>query len=147
LIPDYTTAEAFDKDGKSIKKWKGAESHFANFLKAVRSRKSSDLNAEILEGHLSSALCHTGNISYRLGTKAEPGVIRENFKADKEATDSLDRMIEHLAVNGVDVKKDELVLGEFLKMNPQTETFIGNTNADAMLTRQYRKPFEVPRIV
>ena len=34
---------------------------------AVRSRKKEDLNAEILDGHLSSALCHLPNISYRLG--------------------------------------------------------------------------------
>ena len=29
-----------------------------------------DLNAEILEGHYSSALCHLGQISYRVGDKA-----------------------------------------------------------------------------
>ena len=41
--------------------------HFANFTKAVRSRNAGELHADILEGHLSSALCHLGNISYRLG--------------------------------------------------------------------------------
>jgi hypothetical protein len=28
-------------------------------------------------------------------------------------------------------------------MNPETETFIGNKAADAMLTREYRAPFTV----
>ena len=32
--------------------------HFANFVDAVRSRDAGNLNADILEGHLSSALCH-----------------------------------------------------------------------------------------
>ena len=41
--------------------------HFGNFIAAVRSRKTADLNADILEGHYSSALCHLANISYRLG--------------------------------------------------------------------------------
>jgi predicted dehydrogenase len=148
LVPDYTKVEAFDKDGKSIKKFgSSGEGHFANFIKAVQSRKYTDLNADILQGHLSSALCHTGNISYRLGKKADPGVIHEKIKADKEATDSLDRMIEHLAKNGVDVKADQLALGEFLKMNPQTEKFIGNAEADKMLTRDYRAPYVVPEKV
>jgi hypothetical protein len=63
-------AIVFDKDGKEIKHFKGIHSHFENFIKAVRSRKESDLNAPIREGHLSSALCHTANISYRLGSQA-----------------------------------------------------------------------------
>ncbi len=43
--------------------------HFDNFVKAVRSRKVEDLNGDIAEGHLSAALCHLANISYRLGTE------------------------------------------------------------------------------
>src|SRR5207247_4085886 len=41
--------------------------NFKNFMAAVRSRKESDLNAPILEGHYSAALCHLANASYRLG--------------------------------------------------------------------------------
>ena len=51
-----------------------------NFLAAVRSRRSADLNAEILEGHLSSALCHTGNISYRLGRASVPEEKRRAYR-------------------------------------------------------------------
>jgi predicted dehydrogenase len=146
VIPSYTNVEAFDKNGTSVKKWnskEGGESHYANFIKAVRSRKPTDLNAHILEGHLSSALCHTGNISYRLGKKSDPEAIREKIKADKEATDSFDRMVEHLGKNGVDLKMDQLALGEALKMDPKKEKFVGNAEANKLLTREYRKPFEV----
>ena len=48
----------------------GQGDHFGNFIAAVRSRKAEDLNADILEGHYSAALCHLANISYRLGTGA-----------------------------------------------------------------------------
>jgi predicted dehydrogenase len=41
--------------------------HVANFLKAVRSRKHTDLTADVEEGRKSSALCHLANIAYRVG--------------------------------------------------------------------------------
>ena len=107
---------AFDKEGKEIKKFTGSgESHMANFIRAVRSRKSSDLNADILEGHLSSALCHTGNISYRLGKLASPGECLEAIKADKDAVESLDRFKAHLAANKIDLEETKATLGAFRK--------------------------------
>ena len=63
VIPSYDTALVFDKEGKQIKKFSEGGDHFANFIKAVRSRKHTDLNADIQDGHLSAALCHTANIS------------------------------------------------------------------------------------
>ena len=38
-------------------------------------------------------------------------------------------------------------LGRQLKFDPATETFVGDSEADAMLTREYRKPFVVPEQV
>ena len=82
---------------------RGGGDHFANFLQAVRSRDARSLNADIEEGHLSSAYCHLGNIAYRLGRK--------------------------------------------LQINPSTESFVNDAQADSMLTRKYRKGFEVPAVV
>ena len=139
---------AHDNDGKEIKKFSGGGgNHFANFMSAVRSRKHTDLNADILEGHLSSALCHTGNISYRLGRTMDPDEITASIKAESAAAETLDRMKEHLAANGVDLKKTQLTIGPVLKMDPKTERFIGNDKANALLTRDYRKPFVVPEKV
>ncbi len=60
----------FDLDGKLIRKFEGpGANHFGNFIDCVRSRKREELKAEVLEGHQSSALCHLGNISYRLGSQ------------------------------------------------------------------------------
>jgi predicted dehydrogenase len=78
----------------------GGGDHFANFVKAVRARDPKILNADIEQGHLSSAYCHLGNIAYRLGRK--------------------------------------------LHINPSTESFVSDVEADTMLTREYRAPFVVP---
>jgi predicted dehydrogenase len=139
---------AFDNQGKEIKRFEGrGEAHHENFIKAVRSRNPSDLNAEILEGHLSSALCHTGNISHRLGQQASPGEIREAIKADKAAMESYERFEAHLAANGVDLNVNKATLGVFLKMDPKKERFIGNDKANQLLRRDYRAPFVVPEKV
>ncbi len=143
-VPSYTAAMAYDKDGRLIKEWKGSESHYANFIKAVRSRKHADLNADILEGHLSSALCHTGNISHLLGRKRLLEEVRETIQGDKEAAEAFGRMTEHLAANGVEVAKDPVTLGEVLIMDPKTERFTGNNRANELLTRPYRPGFVVP---
>jgi predicted dehydrogenase len=143
-IPNYTSAAAFDKDGNKIKEWKGSESHYANFIKGVRSRKVSDLNCDILEGHLSSALCHTGNISYQLGKQSSPEEVKEKIKGEKGCEEAFGRMMEHLTVNGVDIAKEKLTLGIPLKMDPKTERFLGNDKANALLTRPYRAGFVVP---
>ena len=59
----------------------------------------------------------------------------------------LGRMEEHLAANNVNLHHSPLILGRLLKMNPASERFIDNREADQMLTREYRKPFVVPEKV
>lgn len=74
--------------------------HFTNFIDCVRSGRWQDLHADILEGHLSSSLCHLGNIACRLKRT--------------------------------------------LQFNPETETFINDTEADTYLTKAYRPPIYLP---
>lgn len=147
IFPNYTTAIACDNDAKEIKKWEGADNHYANFIKAVRSRKVSDLNADIMEGHLSAAISHQANISYQLGAKKTPDQVRDAVKNDKAVAEALGRMEEHLAANNVDLKKTTLALGPVLEMNPKTERFTNNKAANKLLTRKYRAPYVVPEKV
>ena len=147
VVPNYNSATAYDKDGMMIKEFKGTSDHFKNFAEAVRSRKHTDLKADILEGHLSSALCHTGNISYLLGKKASADEIKSTVKADKNLTEAFGRMEEHLGRNGVQLGETQAILGQLLTMNPKTERFSGNEKANQLLTREYRKPFVVPERV
>lgn len=174
VAPDYQNAAVFDNEDKLIRRYgkppmakdmtesnplpasekpaDGAaapkdEGHFDNFISCVRSRKSENLNGKIIDGHISSALCHTGNISYLLGKKATPAELREEVTSNKEALDSLNRLATHLEANGVDLNVEKLSLGQFLKMDPKTEKFIKNPAADKLLTRVYRKPYIVPEKV
>ncbi|MEP7340136.1 MAG: Gfo/Idh/MocA family oxidoreductase [Acidobacteriota bacterium] len=61
-------------------------SNWANFIAALRTRKREDLNAEIEEGHLSSALVHLSNISYRVGRSIDFDPVKETIVKDPEAT-------------------------------------------------------------
>jgi hypothetical protein len=138
---------ALGKNGKEIRRWSGLEDHFANFIKAVRSRKAEDLHADILDGHLSAGLCHTGNVSYRLGAAASPGAVLEQIRGDREATATFERMVEHLRANNVDLAATRATLGVVLKMDPKSERFVDNDRANDLLSRNYRPPFVVPREV
>ncbi len=138
----------YDKAHKVIEAFNGkGEDHFANFIRAVRSRKREDLNADILEGHISSGLCHLGNISYRLGKEADPDELQAALQKDSAASETLARMEEHLAANGVDLKQTKLALGPVLKFDPKAERFVGNDKANALISRPYRAPFIVPEKV
>jgi predicted dehydrogenase len=74
--------------------------HFANFADAVRARDPKLLHAEIEETFLSTALCHLGNISYRVGRD--------------------------------------------LRFDPNRMQFVGDAEANKLLTREYRAPYVVP---
>jgi hypothetical protein len=142
---------AYDRDGKKIKQFHLTEGagHHENFIQAVRSRKVSDLNADVLEGHLSSALCHMGNVSYRLGKEAARSRIVEQFENNKDIGEAFERFQEHLLVNGVDVKQTPRMLGPWLTMDPQTERFTGEfaEEANVLARGTYREPFVVPEQV
>lgn len=149
VSPTYDGGTVFDKNGTKVVSFLEGEDkfHFANFLAAVRSRKLTDLNADIEEGHLSSALCHLGNISYRLGspmTAQELDKTLTSLKTTDNSKDTLERTLAHLKDNGVDMAATRLQVGPVLPFDPQTETFPGNDKANAMLTREYRAPYVVP---
>ncbi|TKJ39307.1 MAG: dehydrogenase [Planctomycetes bacterium B3_Pla] len=124
---------------------RGGTSHHQNFIDAVRSRKVSDLNADIEKGHLSSALCHMGNISYRLGKKMSVSEARSTID-NEYALDSFNRMVEHLGVNEVDLEKEPITMGPMLTMDTQKERFVGDYSemANMYVKRNYREPFVVP---
>jgi predicted dehydrogenase len=141
LVADYKSATAFDKDGKKIKQFDGSTSHFENFIQAVRTRDEHHLNCPIAEGHVSTALCHTANISYRLGSAHSPDEIREQIKGDKSALPTFERMAAHLAANDVDLNNTPATLGVVLRMNQRNSRFIENKQANYLLERKPRAPY------
>ena len=143
VIPSYSEAIAFTNDGKMIKKFSGGGDHFANFVSAVRSGRQETSTPTSKRGTSSSALCHLGNVSYRLGTET-PFDKAADALADKESHETFERMEKHLKDNEVSLDEAKCRVGRRLKFDPKTETFIGDKDADALLTREYRKGFEVP---
>ncbi len=121
---------------------------FGNFINCVRSRKQDELNAEILEGHLSSALCHLGNISYRLGRQVPFSQEPDGFGDNQQVQESLTMIKENLTgALGVDLAEATYQLGPKLQFDAETEKFINNPEADKLLTSPYRQPFVVPENV
>jgi hypothetical protein len=57
--------------------------HVANFCAAIRGAAS--LNADALTGHLSTSLCHLGNIATRLGRSLKFDPESEQIVGDDEA--------------------------------------------------------------
>jgi predicted dehydrogenase len=145
LIPSYTEVIAFDLDGNEVKRFAGSESHHGNWLRAIVAGDPRLLNAPVLEGHVSSALCHVGGVSHQLGRQATAKEIADSIVSNDLLSDSFERMAAHLRANGVDIdSQPALTLGEWLDVDPATETFTGNAAAAPLRTREYRKPFAVP---
>jgi predicted dehydrogenase len=73
--------------------------HYQNFVDAIRANDPKKLTCDVVEGHLSSALPHLANISYRVGRQ--------------------------------------------LQFDGKSETFVNDKDADKLLTREYRKGWEI----
>jgi predicted dehydrogenase len=121
--------------------------HMENFILAVRSRDMKDLYAESIEGHYSSALCHLANMSIRLGNKIPFSPRTEAFGNNEYAYEALGRTVDYLADNGIDVQKSGYTLGRKLVVDAKTESIVDDAEANALLTRDYRKPFAMPKRV
>ncbi len=119
---------------------------FGNFIECIRSRKREKLAADILEGHLSSAIGHLGNISYRLA-KERPFEKPSDFSDNSVVGDSIMTLLANTKAIGVDPEKATLWVGPKLQFDPEKEKFVNNPEADKLLTRNYRPPFVVPEKV
>ena len=149
-VPSYSGGVVYDSKRNQIAKFnKGGDAyHFKNFIQAVRSRNHLELNGDVLEGHLSSALCHLANISYRLGQPASGEEVAERLSSDDENWETFERFRDHLWYNDVPIRDAKIVgFGRSLKIDPKGETFIAESateDAEALLTRPYRAPFVIP---
>lgn len=147
-IPDYNRAIAFGTDGKEITRFEGSTNHYENFINSVRSRNTDDLKADIREGHLSSAMCHMGNVSHLLGKTHSKQELDTMAGKNPHTQEAWQRMHGHLVANGVDVDTEAggVRMGPRLTMDPKTERFADDAS-NALLARNYREGFVVPKEV
>ena len=121
---------------------------FGNFIAAVRNRKRESQDADILEGHYSSALCHLANISYRLGAQRAFADDKSVFGDNSAAIETLGRLEEHLTTdNGLKLDTMKLRVGPKLAIDAENEKIANNPEANKLLSREYRKGFVVPEKV
>jgi hypothetical protein len=91
IIPDYSSYYVFL--GKERKKGPNKSGpgditdlpHFANFVRAMRSRRPEDLAAPPKELHHSAALAHFANIALRTGRMLHFDAKTNTFAGDEEA--------------------------------------------------------------
>jgi predicted dehydrogenase len=146
----YTDCVAYDKDMKEMKKFGGGGNHYGNFVDACVSRDGQYLNSDAREGHLSAAISHLANISYYLGenNKVSPAEAKEALKGVKSFDndmETLERTIQHLVDNGVDLDKYPISMGPLLKFDPDLEVFPDSPEATKLCSREYRDEFVCPR--
>jgi len=158
VVPDYNSAQAYDLSGKLIKSYGktvdavdltgGASGHHANWVSHIRKGSSVDIHSPVHDCHLSTALVHSANISFRLGAKKNAGEIKDALKASSGLSEAFGRMAEHLGRNGVNLDEAKAVLGAPLTQDTKTELFTGANaeaaNRDLVAKRTGRKGFEIP---
>lgn len=121
------------------------QGHFENFISAVRSRDIKDLNADVEVAHFSSALCHLGNIAYRVGKNCPFDEAQKEIAENAAAAELFESMTYNLAKgNDIDVGKLDLRIGPTLSFDAAAEKFVDHPAANELLSRKYRAPFVVP---
>jgi hypothetical protein len=138
----------YDNDGKLVSTIEAEPSMSPkeHFINAVRSRKISDLRIDIEEGHISTAFCHLGNISYKMGQQAPVEAVFEKLKGNAFLINSFDGFKKHLSDNGIDIKKQLPILGLQLFFDSKKEQFHDQNSemANLYLKDTYREPFIIP---
>ena len=141
-------SKAFDSKGSLVKKFSldDGSNHQQNFLNAIRAGKLVTDHQSIAHGHLSAALAHLANTSYRLGKKLSPGELAERLKSDHQALETLEDFKANLTANKIDMAQDLAIAGPTLSFDPATERFTGElaTEANALHDEEYREEFKLP---
>jgi predicted dehydrogenase len=150
VVADGAPVAAYWPSGELKQTFEGGSGdggHFANFVKAVKSNATPEqVNGDIEVGHIGAGLCHMGNISYRLGRLApfDSSDTKNAFGDDRDGSEAMARMVAHLTAQGVSLGETQCRIGRRLEMDPKSERFVSDREANNLLTREYRKPFVVP---
>jgi predicted dehydrogenase len=141
----------YDNNDKKLNQFPGdgGGTHHVNFIDAVRSGKPETVRANMREGHLSAALCHMANISYRLGRRQSVKEINAAVANYELLGETFGRLVPHLEANGIDLAKTPITAGPTLTWDGPAERFKGEYAdwANMLLSRDYREPFVVPATV
>jgi hypothetical protein len=123
----------YDREGKRMKHFpgEGGGRHMANFLDAVRSRRTEDLNAPVLQGHFSSTVCHLGNLSWRLGRTESLATCRDAVRSHPGAAETVDQLAGHLTANEIATDRNRFVLGPWLDLDAANNSIAAVSGGDS----------------
>ncbi|MFC7338295.1 Gfo/Idh/MocA family protein [Haloferula chungangensis] len=141
---------AYDKDNKRIRKFSGngGKGHMENFIDAVRERKRSILNADVVQGHYSSSWCELANVGYKVGGKYSRDAAMDVNQSKAEWAELVDQANERLVLHGISLDDPGIALSPVMDLDSASERFTGDIGekANAYLSRSYREGFELPKI-
>jgi predicted dehydrogenase len=120
---------------------------FGAFITAVRSGDPTQNNCDAEVAHYSSALCHLGNISYRLGQSTAFGESPACLGDNAQVREAFTAICDNLKAVNIPLDGKTYQLGRVLEFDPLTERFPHDDEANSLLTRPYRAPFVVPENV
>lgn len=122
----------YDLEGNALRRFQGnnGATHQQNFIEALRRGRSGDLHAPIEEGHVSSAVCHLGNISYRLARPAPLASCRAELGPHPQVNEAFGRLTESLQGIGVDLGRTPFALGPWLETDDPAGAITGLVGSD-----------------
>lgn len=140
------TGDVYDHDGNRLRSFGGGEDLFENFIAAVRTRRQEDLDADILDGHISTSVTHLGNISYRVGQQANQHEIREQIAEVPLLEQTFDRLLQHLQAHEINVDAPTITLGQWLDVDTDNECLKNCDDGNMLVQGFYRDPYRLPTV-
>ncbi|HHK43052.1 MAG TPA: Gfo/Idh/MocA family oxidoreductase [Planctomycetaceae bacterium] len=164
---EFYTTEGVIRDGKFYPKGGGDPVRvegdasvtpggpFGSFIDCVRRRDPGSVNGDAETAHYSAALCHLGNISYRLGTTApvrqRPALLGDHprvLESFAMLQENLEMAYQMAGEKAADIaSKLTFTVGKPLVFDAKSERFVDDDAANRLLTRPYRPPYVVPERV
>ncbi|MCF7730034.1 MAG: Gfo/Idh/MocA family oxidoreductase [Akkermansiaceae bacterium] len=120
----------------------GGARHQANFIDAVRSRRSDDIASRIVLAERAAAIAHLANLSYRAGSPAGAAALESCIGGNPAVASLLADHTKHLADWGI--TQPAYTVGKPISMDPATTRVLTPGLDEALVHRPCRPEFTVP---
>ena len=142
----------YDENNEKKERFKGdgGFDHFPSFIRAVNSRKESDLASPLEQGFKSTVVPLLCNISHQMGKAQSSKRAARGASQDANFNEVYKRIQEHLGIWNIDTDEDRWTIGSKLRFDAASERFTSGPRvkqANGKLRRGYRNGFEVPESV
>lgn len=140
--------QAVELDGRTVIerfKGNGGAGHQKSFIKAVRTNDSSMFPIVPAQAHPSESVMHLGNASYRMGDLHSSSELKSAIAGHDDLLQILEEQDEQLVAWGINEPK--YYCGPAIKVNPKTREVKTPGVGPELIGPNYRKGYEVPKLV